>query len=309
MKNNIIVQISEGLGNQLFMYAHAYALSQKLGKELLIDNTSGYYKDKNLLRPHQKYMLNFFQIDNNLAPSNYRYDNFTKNILKKVFIFFDQFNKNKKFIIEPIDKVNGKKIARNYILDNIKFNKNFYINGNFENISYFRQYRGDLIKLFTPKKDFINENKLIISKLKESNSVSIHIRRNRYSDQKNFNNQNNKIKSEKFTNDILQYINRAIEYFKKEINNPNFFIWSNDFTNFDKITNKLDINNFELIKNNDPINDFYLFKFAKHFIVGPSSYHWWGAWLNQYKNKICLRPYNINPSNNEKFWPDNWIKI
>ena len=53
MKNNIIVQISEGLGNQLFMYAHAYALSQKLGKELLIDNTSGYYKDKNLLRPHQ----------------------------------------------------------------------------------------------------------------------------------------------------------------------------------------------------------------------------------------------------------------
>ena len=87
MKNNIIVQISEGLGNQLFMYAHAYSLSQKLGKELLIDNTSGYYKDKNLLRPHQKYMLNFFQINNNLAPSNYRYDNFTKNILKKVSIF------------------------------------------------------------------------------------------------------------------------------------------------------------------------------------------------------------------------------
>ena len=45
MKNNIIVQISEGLGNQ-FMYAHAYALSQNLGKELLIDNTSGYYKIK-----------------------------------------------------------------------------------------------------------------------------------------------------------------------------------------------------------------------------------------------------------------------
>ena len=205
MKNNIIVQISEGLGNQLFMYAHAYALSQKLGKELLIDNTSGYYKDKNLLRPHQKYMLNFFQINNNLAPFNYRYDNFTKNILKKVFIFFDKFNKNKKFIIEQIDKVNGQKIARNYILDNIKFNKNFYINGNFENMSYFSQYRNDLIKLFSPKKDFINDNKLIISKLNESNSVSIHIRRNRYSDQKNFNNQNNRIKSEKFTNDILHY--------------------------------------------------------------------------------------------------------
>jgi len=36
MKNNIIVQISEGLGNQFFMYAHAYALSKKLEKKLLI---------------------------------------------------------------------------------------------------------------------------------------------------------------------------------------------------------------------------------------------------------------------------------
>ena len=59
MKKNVIVQISEGLGNQLFMYAHAYALSKKFDRNLLIDNTSGYYKKKNLLRPHQKYMLNF----------------------------------------------------------------------------------------------------------------------------------------------------------------------------------------------------------------------------------------------------------
>ena len=158
MKNNIIVQISEGLGNQFFMYAHAYALSKKLEKKLLIDDTSGYYKNKNLLRPHQKYMLNFFHINNSLASSNYRYDNFIKNILKKVLIFFDIFNKNKRFITESIVKIDGKKVAKNYILNNIKFKKTFYINGNFENISYFDQYRDDLIKLFTPKKDFINDN-------------------------------------------------------------------------------------------------------------------------------------------------------
>ena len=43
---------------------------------------------------------------------------------------------------------------------------------------------------------------------------------------------------------IFYNINRIF----KRNNNPNFFIWSNDFTNFDKIINKLDINNFELIK-------------------------------------------------------------
>ena len=36
----IIVRIAEGLGNQLFMYSHAYSLSKKLGYELQIDNTS-----------------------------------------------------------------------------------------------------------------------------------------------------------------------------------------------------------------------------------------------------------------------------
>ena len=38
MTKKIIVEISEGLGNQLFMYAHAYSLSRKLGYDLFIDN-------------------------------------------------------------------------------------------------------------------------------------------------------------------------------------------------------------------------------------------------------------------------------
>ena len=46
MKNKLIVRISEGLGNQLFMYAHAYSLSKKINYDLYIDNTSGYFKKK-----------------------------------------------------------------------------------------------------------------------------------------------------------------------------------------------------------------------------------------------------------------------
>jgi len=309
MKNNIIVQISEGLGNQFFMYAHAYALSQKLNKRLLIDNTSGYYKNKNLLRPHQKYMLDFFQIYNDLASANQRYDNFNRNILKKILIFTDKLRRNKKFLIESIAKSNNRKIASNYNIDTLNLKRNFYVYGHFENQSYFDHYRNDLINFFTPKKDFIKDNSAIISKLNETNSVSIHIRRNRFSDQNGLININQKEKSKNFTLDILNYINRSTEFIKKKINDPKYFIWSNDFSDFDNITNKLNIKNFELIKNNDPINDFYLFKFAKHFIVGPSSYHWWGAWLNENKNKICLRPVNLNPSNNKNFWPDNWINI
>ena len=46
MLNKIIVQVAEGLGNQLFMYAHAYALSKKTKSDLFIDDVSGFYKKK-----------------------------------------------------------------------------------------------------------------------------------------------------------------------------------------------------------------------------------------------------------------------
>ena len=76
MKNKLIVQISEGLGNQFFMYAHAFALCKKINYELLIDNTSGFFKDKNKLRPHQLFLLDKFKIIDQIAPPNLKFDSF-----------------------------------------------------------------------------------------------------------------------------------------------------------------------------------------------------------------------------------------
>ena len=46
MEKILTVEIAEGLGNQLFMYSHAYSLSKKFGYKIQIDNTSGYSKKK-----------------------------------------------------------------------------------------------------------------------------------------------------------------------------------------------------------------------------------------------------------------------
>ena len=46
MEKKLTVEIAEGLGNQLFMYSHAYSLSKKLNYKIQIDNTSGYSKKK-----------------------------------------------------------------------------------------------------------------------------------------------------------------------------------------------------------------------------------------------------------------------
>ena len=46
MKSKLVVEIAEGLGNQLFMYAYAFSLSKQINYELYIDRNSGYSKKK-----------------------------------------------------------------------------------------------------------------------------------------------------------------------------------------------------------------------------------------------------------------------
>ena len=297
MKKKIIVEIAEGLGNQLFMYAHAYSMAKKLNYELFVDNKSGYSFKKNTLRKHQYYMLDSFKINENYAPNKFIFDTAYKKTIKKFLFFFDKFSNKKFFFREKVKKINNSKIIHNYtnLFDN-NFSNNIYVQGNFENYEYFNKYKDELSNFFVVKKDLINHSEETLKKIKSNNSISIHIRRDRFSDQiKDFDNAKNLLKSDIFTNKIIDNINRSINFIEKKVENPMYFIWTNDHENLEKLTMKLNINSYHLI-NENVINDFDLFQYAKHFIVGPSTFHWWGAWLNKSPNKICIRPSNLNPS-------------
>ena len=180
-----------------------------------------------------------------------------------------------------------------------------YVEGHYESEKYFKDFANDLKVKFTIKENYIDRNNKFIELIKNNNSVSISIRQHRYSER----GEKNKVKSIEFTKETINYINKSVLFFKNKISNPKFFIWSNDFTNLNNYFNE---NNFTFIKNDTSksINDFNLFKYSKHFIVGPTPFHWWGAWLNQNPDKICVRPPNyLNPSNNNDFWPESWISI
>lgn len=309
MKSSLTIQISEGLGNQIFMYAFAYALSKSFGYNLYIDNQSGYTRQKNLLRNHQKYMLDNFNIEGTIAFNNMIYNTSLKRLKKKFLLLVDFFSKNKKFLIENKTMIDNKKVAETLIeFNKLKISDRLYVQGNFENELYFSKYKSDLRKIFTPKQNLIDEKDSIINKIKNSNSISLHIRRNRFSDQDKLKTTKNINKSENFTNEIINYINTSVDFVNSKIVNPEYFIWTNDHYNISAVLDKIKINNYTLI-NKDVINDFNLFKYCKHFIVGPSSFHWWGAWLNENPNKLIIRPSNLNPSNNKNFWPKDWISI
>ncbi len=298
MGKKIIVRIAEGIGNQLFMYAHAYALSKKINYDLYIDNTSGYFQKKNI----RSYELDKFNINTSLSDKKYRFDNFLLNLNRNLLKKIDIYKTNKSFLIESKDR---NKITNYYDTAKLNFSDTLYVEGYYETEKYFKDFTNDLKKKFTINEKYLEKNNKYIDLVKNSNSVSISVRQHRFSERR----QINYSKSIKFVQNTVNYINKAVIFFKNKIPNAKFFIWSNDFAGLNEY---FDENEFTFIKNNTnkSINDFNLFKYAKHFIVGPTSFHWWGAWLNQNRNKICVRPPdNLNTSNNKNFWPESWIKI
>ena len=298
LKKTLTVRLAQGIGNQLFMYANAYSLSKSYNYQLFIDNTSGYFKKKDQLRTYE---LNNFLLEENIATSDLKFDTHIKNLKRKILIKLDKFRNYRSFILEKND-ASKKTFFTKINLDNCS-NK-LFLEGHFESEKYFYEYKDDLKKIFKVKNNLLENNNLYIDDIKNNNSVSICIRQNRYSEGRFKNND----KSLKFTKDTIDYIHRAITYIKKKIDNPTFFVWSNDFKNLREHFNEKE---YVFVENsiNKSLNDFHLFNFSKHFIVGPTSFHWWGAWLNNNPNKICLRPKNINPSNNNDFWPNEWISI
>ena len=304
-KKKLCVEISENLGNQLFMYAHAYALSKKLGRELYIDNESAYLKKKSV----GSYRLDRFNISSKVIQKKYKFLSIFQYFKKKYISKLDYFKKNKFFYTEKKDVY-----KKTYYYDDQDLNKNInsliYVRGHFESEKYFLNYRKSILKEFSFKNakqyQYNHYYKYILS----NNVIAITIRQNRFNE-RNYSQKNNlylKNKSDIFLKKQITYIQKAINYFKTKVKNPKFLIWSNDFYNLDKYFNK----NFLFVNNsnsNKDLTDLYLLTQCKYFIISPSTFSWWGAWLSKRKNKICVRPNNLNVSNNKDFWPKDWKSI
>tara|TARA_B100000287_G_scaffold353044_1_gene342672 strand:+ start:50 stop:961 length:912 start_codon:yes stop_codon:yes gene_type:complete len=303
MTKKIIVRIAEGLGNQLFMYANSLSLSRKINYNLFIDNESGYFQKKNI----RSYQLDNFNIDTPICENKYKFNNQLKNIKRKILIKLDRYKKKKTFLLEKKDYLKKTKFVDN---SRGNFSNILYIEGHYESEKYFHDLKNVLIEKFTLKNQHIYQKNEYFGLIENNkNVISICVRQNRFSERlSNKYDQNQKNKSDEFTKSTINYIKRSVNFIDQKIDNAKYLVWSNDFSNLreyfpsEKFT-------FVDIKENKSLSDFYLLLNCKNFIVGPTSFHWWPAWLNSKENSITIRPKDIDISNNSDFWPNNWIPI
>lgn len=149
-------------------------------------------------------------------------------------------------------------------------------------------------------------NRQTMDKMKRENAVSIHIRRKDYltvADGKRY--------MEICTD---QYYASAINYISERVENPVFYIFSDDLA---YVRAHFDQKNMHIVDWNigkESLHDMELMSHCRHNICANSTFSIWGARLNQNPDKIVIRPLhhdNYEVSSAEQIhgnWP-GWILI
>lgn len=276
----IVTRISDGFGNQLFMYACGYALSRKLNTGLALDTTM---LATNPSRSLEINKLNI-QYDKLITINDYR-TKFAKVVSR--FLIHKYIRMKYRFYVETTPYVYESGIQQ--------ISDNTYIQGYWQSEKYFSEYRNDLLRLFLPKYEQSRPCKECMDEVGKCNSVAIHVRRGDY----------NKI-------GVCigkEYYLNAIEKMKNCIDDPVFYVFSDDLGEAKKLFQNLNgtFVYVQYLSDNLTLDDFFIMKACRHQIIANSSYSWWAAWLNENDEKIVICPEYKQWTGD--FYPENWILI
>ena len=289
----IITNIVGGLGNQMFQYAIAKAIACKKGDAFKID-ISCFSKQK--LR---KYELNNLNIIENIATS----EEIELLAGKETFLL----KLKRKIGLKQMRLYSYYKEKEIAVFDEniFRHKDSIYLDGYWQSELYFKKIRKEILKDFTLKENVSDVAKIYIEQIKNTNSISLHVRRGDY------------VKNH-LTNSVhgvcdINYYTRAIDYIKTYEEDTCYFIFSDDILwckeSFDFIRNKYFVEETE-----NAFEDLELMKNCKHNIIANSTFSWWGAWLNQNSDKIVIAPKRWFSDDKmqeqaKDLLPEEWLRV
>ena len=279
----IKIKLSGGLGNQMFQFATGYAVAKKNKVRLSLDLK--YINKRQLFNGFE--LENVFNIYSKISflnkQLNYKSFNFSVilNIFEKSFYNFNEphYHYSKKILDLP---------------------KHSFLDGYWQSELYFKDYANEIREIYSFSPNLNKENNLIINDINNNNSISIHVRRGDFLLKQNNNHDTN----------LKEYYLKAINDSSKFFKNPKFFIFTDDPSwvseNFilNHSYNVVDINH-----GSKSFLDMYLMSLCQINIIANSSFSWWGAWLNNNKDKIIYAPknwFNDKSIRTDDLFPKSW---
>lgn len=263
----IRVKLSGGLGNQLFQYACARALSLRLHTGIQLDLEKLRYDDQ------RKFSLSKL----NIKASLYTYKNPTtkwqglKNMFEQAIFPYHTF-------IDPV-----------WAFDQRLFTttkKRLILDGYWGMVGYFESIRSVLLKEIVLTAPFQTKIEALKDTLQQQESVSIHLRFGDYL--------NNPFAASFFGMLSPEYYKKAIMYVAHQLTMPVYYVFSDDKERAIAFLQSItESTGFHIVNEHghfDDVEELFVMSACKHNIIANSTYSWWASWLNQYPQKMIIHP-------------------
>lgn len=294
----IRVILKGGLGNQMFQYAFGKTVALEKGQDLQLDtcflDCRIPVKDFTV----RNYDLDLFQVSETLAH-------------KKNTTFVS------KYISYPWRKILGK-FDSGYIVegDNPYFfdeelvkrvldsRRDITLEGYWNNYKYFESHKAEISQIFNTEKLYDPRYEKLEAMIKDTNSVSVSIRRGDYLNPKHKN---------VFAYLDKDYYIKATQEIRARVENPKFFVFSYDDPEW--IKSQMEFSEEELvIVGKEFVGERFrtylrLTSICKHNIISNSTFAFWGAWLNKNVDKVCIGPLKWQTRPLEFDYPVGWFGV
>jgi hypothetical protein len=287
----IIVQLKGGLGNQLFQWAAGLALSEYTGVPLKVD-ISELDKPDDEIGTVRAYELQHFIYPPQVA-SPAEIAKVAK--LPVVLKYLDK-------LLPPHKRKVYKEAAFSFDPNFFSAKPPLYLKGYRQSEKYFQQYEGVLRQRLLIRPRLITDVHDVAERLKNSNSVSVHIRRGDYNDP-----------AVLAYHGVLDeaYYQAAIEAIQERVERPDFYVFSDNVSWVrENLTFNAPVTFVSGNLSSSPLHDFYLMSQCRHNIIANSSFSWWAAWLNNYQQKQVVAPKNWFKVElpTKDLIPEGWIR-
>jgi hypothetical protein len=279
MRKSVTIILRGGLGNQMFQYAIGLAISRKKNINLVIDAT--FLNDR---FPRKQFTYRTYDLDIfTLEPHFTALSKISSAVpLPGVWLGLDLLGAALGDILGTNKLIKEK---HPYQFDSSVLDGGDHLSlwGFWQSPKYFADIEADVKDAFAFKHPLTGEAALLAEKIKNSNSISVHVRRADYLLPK--------YKSV-YGATSLEYYNKAISLIAERVKDPTFFIFSDDIAWCRENIKPSFPTVYMDAASSGPKASFHLqlMSLCRHNIITNSSFSWWGAWLNRNSQKIVIAP-------------------